>query len=167
LSVSSHKRVDDSIPPVDLAAEARRILDGFLRERGLKQSAKRDCILNAFLGTHDHLSTEELDHIVKKRDASIGYTTVYRTLKLLVQCGLAYEVDFHDGVMRYEHSLNRRMHHHMVCTLCGDSIEFFAPEVEQVERRVGRKFHFFPSRHNFQILGVCGSCKRKNPTSKK
>jgi Fur family ferric uptake transcriptional regulator len=111
------------------------------------------------------LSTEELHHLVRERDSSIGYTTVYRTLKLLVQCGLAYEVDFQDGVMRYEHSLNRRTHHHMVCTSCGDSVEFFAPELEEVERRMSGQFRFVPSRHSFQVFGTCQSClkEKKRP----
>lgn len=144
-----------------MAAAALRVLSVYIRERGLKQSAKRDCILDVFLATRDHLSTEQLHKLVKERDPSIGYTTVYRTLKLLAQCGLAYEVDFHDGVARYELSLNRRTHHHMVCTTCGDSVEFFVPELEEVERRIGLQFRFRPSRHAFQIFGTCASCVKK------
>ena len=145
----------------DLASEAKRILADYLREKGLKQSAKRDCILDVFLKTREHLSTDELHRLVKERDPSIGYTTVYRTAKLLAQCGLAYEVDFQDGVVRYELSLKRRTHHHMVCTSCGDSVEFFAPELEEVERRIGRQFRFLPSRHSFQIFGTCQACSKK------
>jgi Fur family ferric uptake transcriptional regulator len=114
-----------------------------------------------FLETRDHLSTEDLYRIVKQSDPTIGYTTVYRTLKLLAQCGLACEVDFHDGVARYELSLNRRTHHHMVCTSCGDSIEFFAAELEEVERRIGRQYRFDPARHSFQVFGTCQACVRK------
>jgi Fur family transcriptional regulator, ferric uptake regulator len=131
-----------------------------LREKGLKQSARRDRVLKVFLGTHDHLSTEELHRLVREKDPSIGYTTVYRTLKLLTQCGLAFEVDFKDGVARYEHGLNRRTHHHMVCTSCGDSVEFFAPELDEVQQRIGKQFHFDPSRHTFQIFGTCQTCRK-------
>jgi Fur family ferric uptake transcriptional regulator len=120
-----------------------------------------------FLEARDHLSTEELHRLVKDEDPSIGYTTVYRTLKLLSQCGLASEVDFQDGVVRYEHSLNRRAHHHMVCTSCGDSVEFFAPELEKVQRRIGSQFHFEPTRHTFQIVGTCRTCLKKKLRPKK
>jgi Fur family ferric uptake transcriptional regulator len=147
----------------DLTGEALRVLAAHLRAKGLKQSAKRDCILDVFLATRDHLSTEQLHRLVRERDPSIGYTTVYRTLKLLAQCGLAYEVDFHDGVARYELSLNRRTHHHMICTTCGDSVEFFVPELEDVERRIGQQFRFRPMRHALQILGTCASCLKKKP----
>jgi Fur family ferric uptake transcriptional regulator len=156
------KRVDNlAEAKADVHADAQRILREYLCKAGLKNSAKRDCVLSVFLDTRDHLSTEELHRLVKAKDPSIGYTTVYRTLKLLAQCGLASEVEFHDGVARYEHSLYRRTHHHMVCTSCGDSIEFFAPEIEAVEARIGKKFRFAPQRHNFQIYGTCKTCREQ------
>lgn len=162
LRIALPKRVDD--PPGtrdNRLSEAERILDAYLREKGLKQSGKRDRVLEVFLSTRDHLTTEDLHRLVREKDPTIGYTTVYRTLKLLTQCGLAFEVDFQDGVVRYEHSLNRRTHHHMVCTSCGDSVEFFAPELEEVQHRIGDQFRFEPSRHTFQILGTCQACLKK------
>lgn len=158
----SRKRVDDGAAlSGNLQAVAEKVLGAYLRERGLKQSSKRDSVLEVFVATHDHLSTEELHRLVKEKDPSIGYTTVYRTLKLLTSCGLAFAVDFQDGMVRYEHSLNRRTHHHMVCTSCGDSVEFIAPELEDVQRRIGKKFRFAPLRHSFQIQGTCQECRRK------
>ena len=141
--------------------DAQRILREHLVRLGLKHSAQRDTILRIFLATRDHLSTEELHKLVKRHDPAIGYTTVYRTLKLFTQCGLAAAVEFHDGVARYEHSLNRRSHHHMVCTVCGDSVEFFSPEIEEVERRIAGEFHYAATRHSFQIYGTCEMCQKK------
>jgi Fur family ferric uptake transcriptional regulator len=141
--------------------DAKQILRDHLASLGLKHSSQRDAILRIFLATHDHLSTEELHGLVKEHDATIGYTTVYRAMKLFTQCGLAALVEFHDGVARYEHSLNRRSHHHMICTVCGDSVEFFSPEVEEVEHRIGKKFHYTTTRHSFQIYGTCEPCQKK------
>jgi len=70
----------------DLLSVAERVLAGYLREKGLQQSAKRDRVLEVFLNTRDHLSTEDLHRLVKVKDPSIGYITVYRTLKLLARC---------------------------------------------------------------------------------
>jgi Fur family ferric uptake transcriptional regulator len=127
------KRIDDQ-PSISrqMVREAQDILHRHLKGVGLKQTAQRDTILRTFLETRDHLSTDELHRLVQKKDARIGYTTVYRTLKLLAECGLASEVAFHDGIARYEHQYNRRSHHHMVCTECGSSVEFFSREVGQV-----------------------------------
>lgn len=156
------KRVDDQASASITTLEAaKQILREHLARLGLKHSAQRDTILRVFLGTSDHLSTEELHRLVRKHDPAIGYTTVYRTLKLFTQCGLAVAVEFHDGVARYEHGLNRRTHHHMICTVCGDSVEFFAPEVEQVERRIAEEFGYTATRHSFQIYGTCAKCQKK------
>lgn len=155
------KRVDDLGDSRTALDEAKHILREHLARLGLKHSAQRDTVLRIFMGTREHLSTEDLYGLVKKHDPAIGYTTVYRALKLFAQCGLASAVEFHDGVARYEHGLNRRTHHHMVCTQCGESIEFFAPEIDEIEQRIGREFHFATTRHTFQIYGTCEACRAK------
>ena len=160
------KRVDDQPSPShDMLAEAQHILHEHLTQLGLKRSSQRDTILRAFLEARNHLSTEELHALTKNQDPAIGYTTVYRTLKLFVQCGLAAEVEFHDGVARYEQRLNRRSHHHMICTQCGDSVEFFSPEIEELEHRIGEKFNYVTSQHSFEIYGTCEACQKQSRDS--
>jgi Fur family ferric uptake transcriptional regulator len=159
------KRIDDqpSISP-EMVREAQQILHLHLKRVGLKQTAQRDAILRTFLETREHLSINELHRLVQQKDARIGFTTVYRTLKLLAECGLASEVAFHDGIARYEHQYNRRSHHHMVCTGCGSSVEFFSPEVDGLEQEIGRKYRYATTRHTFQIYGVCEDCRKKDTT---
>ena len=158
------RRIDDQ-PSIsrEMMREAQGILHQHLKRVGLKQTAQRDTILRTFLETREHLSTNELYRLVQRKDPRIGFTTVYRTLKLLSECGLASEVAFHDGIARFEHQYNRRSHHHMVCTLCGASVEFFSPEVDRIEQEVGSKYGYETTRHTFQIYGLCEDCrKRKN-----
>src|ERR1700693_957618 len=156
------KRIDDQ-PSIsrEMVREAQAILHRHLKRVGLKQTAQRDTILGSFLETRDPLSTDELHRLVQKKDAGIGYTTVYRTLKLLAECGLASEVAFHDGIARYEHQDNRRRHHHMVWTVGGSSVEFFSPKVERLEQENGRRHSYTPARHTFQIYGLCEDCRKK------
>lgn len=163
LTMMLQNRIDDQ-PSIsrEMVREAQDILHRHLKGVGLKQTAQRDTILRTFLETRDHLSTYELHRLIQKKDPGIGYTTVYRTLKLLAECGLASEVAFHDGIARYEHQYNRRNHHHMVCTECGGSVEFFSQEVEQLEQEIGRRHHYTTTRHTFQIYGVCENCHMKN-----
>ena len=155
------KRIDDQ-PSISRESirEAEGIFLQHLRRVGLKQTGQRSTILRTFLETREHLSTDELHRLVKKKDDRIGFTTVYRTLKLLAGCGLASEVAFHDGIARYEHQYNRRSHHHMVCTECGASVEFFSPEVGEIEQEIGRKHHYLTTRHTFQIYGICDDCRK-------
>ena len=157
------KRIDDQ-PTIsrEMMREAEEILHRHIKRVGLKHTAQRDTILRTFLETREHLSTEELHRLVTKKPAKPGGTTVSRTLKLLPACGLASEVAFHDGIARFEHQYNRRSHHHMVCTECGSSVEFFSPEVDRLEQEIGRKHHYLTTRHTFQIYGLCEDCRKKN-----
>jgi Fur family ferric uptake transcriptional regulator len=161
------KRVDD-VPSIsrDDIREAQTIFHRHLRDVGLKHTEQRDTILRTFLETRDHLSTDELFRLVRRKDPKIGSTTVYRTLKLFSECGLASEVPFPDGITRFEHQFNRRIHHHMICTRCGGSVEFFSPAVDQIEQEVGRQHHYQTTGHTFQIYGICEECQ-KNPRRKK
>src|ERR1700758_4039186 len=156
------KRIDDQ-PSLSrqMVREAQDILHRHLKKVGLKQTAQRDTILRTFLETRDHLSTDELHRLVQKKNARVGYTTVYRTLKLLAECVWARELPFHDGTARYEAQYNRRSHHHMVCTDCGSSVEFFSQEVGELEQEIGRRYHYLTTRHTFQIYGVCEECRKK------
>jgi Fur family ferric uptake transcriptional regulator len=149
------KRIDDQ-PSIsrEMIREAQQILHQHLKRVGLKHTAQRDTILRTFLETREHLSTNELHRLVHKKDSRIGFTTVYRTLKVLADCGLASVVAFHDGIARYEHQYNRRSHHHMVCTECGSSVEFFSPEVGELEQEIGRKHNYQTTRHTFQIRNL-------------
>jgi len=155
------KRIDERTISPEMVREAEQIFHQHLKRVGLKHTEQRDTILRTFLETRDHLSTDELHRLVRQKDARIGFTTVYRTLKLLAECGLASAVEFQDGVARYEQQYNRRSHHHMVCTECGSSVEFFSPEIERVEQDIGRKYRYATTRHSFQIYGVCEECRRK------
>jgi Fur family transcriptional regulator, ferric uptake regulator len=155
------KRIDETSISHDMVKRAEDIFHRHLKRVALKHTEQRDTILRTFLETSEHLSTDELHHLVRRKDPRIGFTTVYRTLKLLADCGLASAVAFQDGVARYEHQYNRRSHHHMVCTECGSSVEFFSPEVDRMEQEIGRKHHYLTTRHTFQIYGVCEECRRR------
>ena len=160
------KRIDDQ-PTIsrENIREAEGIFLQHLRRVGLKQTEQRNAILRTFLETREHLSIDELHRLVKKTDPRIGFTTVYRTLKLLAGCGLASEVAFHDGIARYEHQYQRRNHHHMVCTECGGSVEFFSADIERIEQEIGRKNKYLPTRHTFQIYGICEHCQKRKKRS--
>ena len=87
-------------------SEEQDIFLKHIQRAGLKRTAQRDLILEVFLKSEEHLSSEDLYRLVQKQDPNIGQTTVYRTLKLLTEAGLAREVRFGDGRTYYEHNYN-------------------------------------------------------------
>ncbi len=133
-----------------------------IQKTGLRRTAQRDLILEIFLRTEEHLSSEDLYRLVQKEDESVGHTTVYRTLKLLTDAGLAREVRFGDGKTYYEHHYNHEHHDHMICTECGKVVEFFSAEIEALQIEMAEKFGFKPTHHSLRILGLCGDCQKKD-----
>src|SRR6266576_1548894 len=131
-----------------------------IQKRGLKRTAQRDLILDIFLRTEEHLSSEDLYRLVKQQDPSIGQTTVYRTLKLLTEAGLAREVRFGDGVTHYEHNYKHEHHDHMICSECGRIIEFFSAELEAIQDAMAAKHRFQVTQHLLRIIGICAECRR-------
>lgn len=141
--------------------EEKKIFLEHIQKSGLRRTAQRDLILEIFLRTEEHLSSEDLYWLVQKEDSSVGHTTVYRTLKLLTEAGLAREVRFGDGKTYYEHHYDHEHHDHMICTECGKVIEFFSAEIEELQDKMAEKFGFKPTHHSLRLLGVCAECQAK------
>lgn len=138
----------------------KAILDQYIQATGLRRTAQRDLILETFLSTEEHLTSEDLYGLVHRRDINIGLTTVYRTLKLLTEAGLAREVRFGDNKTYYEHHYNHDHHDHMICTECGRVIEFFSLEIETLQDEMAGKFDFRPTHHSLRMWGICSGCQK-------
>src|SRR5262245_32620233 len=104
-----------------------QVLMEYLQQNNLKITPKSELHLDTFIEPEGDSSVECLYVTLRELDPLIGYTTVYRMMKLLAECGLAREVDLADGITRYEHLFNHEHHDHMVCMQCGQSIEFYNP----------------------------------------
>jgi len=143
----------------------KQVFSEHIQKTGLRHTAQRDLILEIFLRTEEHLSSEDLYWLVHKEDSSVGHTTVYRTLKLLTDAGLAREVRFGDGKTYYEHHYNHEHHDHMICTECGKVIEFFSPAIEKLQDKMAGSFGFRPTHHSLRLWGVCSDCQQSKVES--
>ncbi len=137
------------------------IFKKYLIEKQLRDTPQRELILDVFLKREGHISAEQLYDIVKKRDPSVGQATVYRVLKLIVEAGLAREVDFGDGVMRYEHAYNHPHHDHLVCKGCGKTVEVMDAIIEELQKRVAETHGFELIDHEMYLYGYCEKCRGK------
>ncbi|HXM36608.1 MAG TPA: transcriptional repressor [Pyrinomonadaceae bacterium] len=140
--------------------EEQEVFLKHIQKWGLKRTAQRDLILEVFLRTEEHLSSEDLYRLVQMEDRTIGHTTVYRTLKLLTNAGLAREVRFGDGRTHYEHNYKHQHHDHMICAECGKIIEFYSAELEAIQDAMAAKHRFEVTQHLLRIIGVCVDCRR-------
>jgi len=142
-------------------AAEKAIFYQHIQSEGLRRTNQRDLILETFLSIEGHLTSEDLYGLVHKQDDSIGLTTVYRTLKVLTEAGLASEVRFGDGKTYYEHLYDHEHHDHMICTACGRVIEFVSPEIEALQDEMADKFGFRPTHHSLRMWGLCSDCHER------
>ena len=142
----------------DAPAEAKARLAAHLTRAGLKHSRARGAVVDAFLATPGHVSVEELTAIVRRGSPAVGYTTVYRAMKVLVDCGLAAAHEFGDGQTRYEHALERTHHDHLICTACGAILEFEDHDIEELQEGVARRHGFEIASHRMELYGRCADC---------
>lgn len=133
----------------------------FLTEKNLRFTRQRKVILENFLTIKDHASVEELYLIVRKHDLSIGQVTVYRTLKLLCEAGIASAVNFEEGLVRYE-PVGLHHHDHLVCERCGRKIEFVNDAIEALQDKVCADHGFHPTAHHMVLYGICADCRSKS-----
>lgn len=116
--------------------------------------------MNIFLKSERHLDIEDLYQIIRGKRLNIGRATVFRTLKLLSQAGLAQEVNLGDGRVRYEHKFGHEHHDHLVCVRCGRFIEASDVRIEKLQEELCLKLKFKPLSHRLEIFGICRECRK-------
>ncbi len=145
--------------------EFRSILRRFLHSKGLKATHQRDVVVEAFLSSTQHVSADELYRGISSEHPGIGYATVYRTLKLLKDAGLAAERHFGEGFARYEPLEPGRHHDHLICIGCGTIVEFENPDIEDLQTRVAERHGFSITHHRLELYGHCANCRKNAAAS--
>ena len=139
--------------------EELNIFDTFIKRKGMKQSGQRKEILRTFLKTEKHLTADELFRLVQKKNPSIGVATVYRTIKLICDCGLGRELRLDKDSVRYEHMFKHVHHDHLYCVHCEGLIEVLDSEIEKLQEKLARKNGFKMYVHRLVIHGLCKDCR--------
>ena len=135
-------------------------LKSYLEIKGLKSTAQRDYIADTFFRTNTHISLDELLKKVKRKTPNIGYATVYRTMKLLTDSGLAIARQFGDGQTRYENLPEDGHHDHMICIKCSKIAEFQNQKIEQLQSEMAKKLGFTVVNHKLELYGYCQACAK-------
>lgn len=143
-------RVSDSPHP-----DAQQRLAAFIRAQGLKHTRQREEVLELFLQAGGHVSVDDLLRLVQERMTGVGHATVYRTMKLLVDAGIAQERHFGDGQTRYEPVIPDEHHDHLICVDCNSIFEFEDPVIEMRQAEVAARHGLRLRSHRHEIYGAC------------
>jgi len=149
------------LEPMPDLARFRALLSTHMAKKGLRSTDQRRLIVETFFKSPNHVSIEELLAQVRVQDPKVGYATVYRTLKLLTECGVAFERRFGDGLARYELADEETHHDHLICIDCGSIVEFEEPRIETLQEAVAESHGYELRSHKHELYGICGDCQRK------
>lgn len=130
-------------------------LEAYMQQHRLRSTAQRRLVTDTFFRSEGHISIDDLFQEVRRQDRRVGYATIYRTLKLLKDIGLAHERHFGDGVSRYEVAHEDEHHDHLICTVCQRIIEFEDPKIEALQEALARQHGFVLQGHRHELYGTC------------
>jgi len=131
-----------------------------LRQRGYRITPQREMILEAFAHSVDHVTAEQLFNSVSQRTRSINIATVYRTLDILVDEGLATRVDLRDGQVFYTTSRHGE-HIHLVCRHCGVVIKADHQFIDSLGSQLITEYNFSADLEHISFTGVCARCREE------
>ena len=131
-----------------------------LKDNTLKFTKQRELVLKFLYENNGHFTPEDIYTLLKQQypDINIGIATVYRTLSLLETSQIASSISF--GVQGKKYELGLKKHHdHLICTQCGEIIEFVDETIEERQEEIAKKFNFQMTDHTMKIVGLCENCQ--------
>jgi len=131
----------------------------FVREHKGRLTPQRRFIVQEFLSLNGHYGIEELHEHLRRKGRIINPSTIYRTLKLLVQAGIAVERQFANGNTKYD--VNVAHHDHVICLSCNKIVEFDSPKLEGIQATIIRNLGFEMAFHKHEIYGYCFDCRQQ------
>jgi Fur family ferric uptake transcriptional regulator len=132
----------------------------FLKTKGYKMTPQRELVFRSFFELGKHVSVDELYERVRQIDKSVGYSTVWRNLKIICEVGLAKEVNVGDGITRYDR-VTRNPHGHLFCLSCKKLLEFDLEDMVEKLNKVAKRESFDTENLKVEIEGYCPDCRSK------
>ncbi len=128
-----------------------------LKEEGYRLTPQRIMVVEAVEASHDHTSAEEMHAKASARYPYLNISTVYRTLELLRDQGLAAETDLGGGRLLY-HPVGKAHHHHLICRLCGNVRDIGTSAFREIRGKLRLDHGFHAEFEHIAIFGTCRIC---------
>lgn len=130
-----------------------------MKERATTTS-RREAVRRVLARSDSFRSAQDIYADMRAEGAKIGLTTVYRALQALTESAEVDVLRTGDGEAVYRACRTESHHHHLVCRVCGRTIEVAGPAVERWAESVGREHGFRDVTHTVEIFGTCPDCAR-------
>ena len=126
-----------------------------LEEHGSRMTWPRREMAAMLARRTDSFSAEELVTGLP----ALGRSTIYRTLRLLVEAGILCKAAMPNGSPRYSLD-DAHHHHHLLCVACGRIDEFRHPSVERMLRAMKAHVGSEVIGHRLELYHLCPACRK-------
>lgn len=124
-----------------------------------RMTRQRSAVSEALADLDDFRSAQQLHELLRAKGDGVGLATVYRTLQALVDSGEVDVLRTADGEAVYRRCARRGHHHHLVCRVCGRTVEIEGPGVETWAAQVGTTHGYVDVSHTVELTGTCARCR--------
>ncbi|AWH95080.1 MULTISPECIES: Fur family transcriptional regulator [Dietzia] len=124
---------------------------------GVRSTRQRSAISALLDESKGFRSAQDLHAELRDRGDAIGLTTVYRTLQSMSDAGAVDVLRTDSGELIFRKCSDSH-HHHLVCRVCGFTVEVEEPGVETWAHRAGGAHGFTEVTHTVELFGLCEAC---------
>ena len=136
-----------------------------LRSLGYRMTPQREMIIEILSHCEQHITAEEIYETLQERTRSLNIATVYRTLDLLVESGLAFRNDLGGGRTFYAPKLHGP-HIHLVCRRCGRVVDADSDLIAPLGPLIRERYGFTVDLQHVSFYGECQECSSDKPNSR-
>lgn len=129
-----------------------------LRDNGHRLTRPRRLVWEVLCSSERHLTAEQIAARVNETDAGVNLASVYRSLALFTELGLARELRLgDDNAARWEQA-HPDDHFHLVCSTCGQVDHHAGDLVERVRTHLRSSHGFLADSIDLVVTGRCSEC---------
>lgn len=122
-----------------------------------RNTAQRQAISKRLEELSVFVSAQRLHEELARGGTKIGLATVYRTLQTLASDGTVDTLRT-DSEILYRYCGTDSHHHHLVCRLCGKTVEVADSQIEVWANQIASEAGFVDVEHTVELMGTCASC---------
>jgi len=153
---------------IDKMNSTADIFHAYLKKRRLRTTPERFVILDEIIRLRRHFDADGLLLSIKTRNKKISRATIYRTLELLIDCGLVKKTNINTPAVHsfYESMDGLGRHDHFICQVCGKIIEFYDEQLKKIEQNLQETYGMKVEYYSYYLYGRCASCLNKHKRGK-
>ena len=122
---------------------------------------QRRAILEVLRSTDRHPDAYWIYETVRQKIPNISLGTIYRTLKVLCDAGLARELNYGDQLSRYDGNVSH--HGHVTCLRCGRIADVRIPPDGDFTQVAEQDSGFQIKAFRVEFEGLCPECRSAEP----